>query len=123
MRRGEVWLASLEEEAPVVLLEGGEGGELRGMRIVPPATPAEKIGFVVLSGEEALDHRATDRTDGIEVPISDVGVVRVALPRDGHVFCTWLITLTPDHLVRRMGALSPEELHQLDNALRLSAIE
>ncbi len=96
------------------------------MRIVSPATPAEKIGFVVLSGEEALDRRATDRTDGmvgIEVHISDVGVVRVALPRDGHIFCTWLITLTPDHLVRRMGVLSPEELHQLDNALRLSAIE
>ncbi|MDT4991697.1 MAG: mRNA interferase MazF [Actinoplanes sp.] len=51
------------------------------------------------------------------------GVVRVALPRDGRVFCTWLLALTPDYLIGRIGVLSPEKLRQLDNALRLASIE
>ena len=139
MKRGEVWWVRLEEEQPVVLLSGGEEAELRAMRIVPPATADEKRGFVVLSGEEACDIRERNRIVaaasgafsgvGVEVQIGapeglpSAGVVRVALPRDDRIFCTWLLALTPDCLLRRMGALSSEKLHQLDKALRLAAIE
>jgi mRNA interferase MazF len=138
VKRGEVWWARLEKEQPVVLLCGGDKTELRAMRIVPPATADQKRGFVVLSGEEACDIRERTRIVaaagavggvGVEVEISapeglpSAGVVRVALPRDDRIFCTWLLTLTPDRLVRIIGALSSEELRQLDNALHLAAIE
>jgi mRNA interferase MazF len=125
VRRGEIWWVGT---AKVVLLSGAEEGELRAMEIVPPATAAEKQGFVLLSGEEAADSRARDRivaAAGIEIDLGlpDAGVVRVALPRDGQVFCTWLLTLTPGNLHRKIGTLSPGRLRQLDNALRLAAIE
>jgi mRNA interferase MazF len=66
---------------------------------------------------------------GIEVGVGSregppyEGVVRVALPCDGRIFCTWLLTLTPEYLVQQIGALSPAKLRQLANALRLAAIE
>jgi mRNA interferase MazF len=139
VKRGEVWWARLEQEQPVVLLSGGEAAELRAMQIVTPATTAEKRGFVVLTGEEAADAPTRERIVvaagpaisgvGIEVGVgrreglSYEGVVRVALPRDGRIFCTWLLTLTSEYLVRRIGVLSPAKLQHLDNALRLAAIE
>jgi mRNA interferase MazF len=46
--------------------------------------------------------------------------VRVALPRDGTIFCTWAATVDPDHLIERIGALSPQKLHELDVALQLA---
>jgi mRNA interferase MazF len=137
MRRGEVWWALLDERCPVVLLSE-EAGEFRAMRIVAPATAREKVGFVVLSGEQAQSEvmhevvaaaGAAVRGVGVEVELGrpeglpHEGVVRVALPRDGHIFCTWLATLTPDNLVERAGVLSPAKLDQLTNALRLAGIE
>lgn len=137
MQRGEVWWARLAEEEPVVLLSAGDGSEIRAMQIVAPATDAEKRGFVVLTGAQASDTATRERVVaaagsaivGVEVAFGRAeglpyeGVVRVALPRDGHVFCTWLITLTPEYLVRRIGALSPTKLAQLDDTLRLAGIE
>jgi mRNA interferase MazF len=139
MERGEVWWALIDEKRPVVLLSGAEASEFRAMQIVAPATAAEKRGFVVMSGEEAADSSVLRRIIassgaatggvGVEVEIGSAeglphdGVVRVALPRDGHIFCTWLVTLTPDYLIERAGTLSPARLGQLDNALRLAGIE
>lgn len=109
------------------------------MQIVAPATADEKRGFVVLSAEEAADPRAVRQVVssagagiggvGVEVEVGTDeglphnGVVRVALPRDGRVFCTWLVTLTRESLVERAGALSRTKLDQLANALRLARIE
>ncbi len=139
MRRGELWWARLEEQVPIVVLSGNGETGLRAVQIVEPATVAEKRGFVVLSGEEAADVRVRNQiiaaadaaigAVGVEVHVGAAeglaypGVVRVALPRDGHVFCTWLLTLTAQSLIRRIGVLTPEKLRQLDNALRLAAIE
>jgi mRNA interferase MazF len=140
VQRGDVWWARLEEETPVVVLSGTEAAELRAIRVVRPATAAEKRGFVVLSGEEAADVQARERIIaasgpaiggvGIEIrargPLEGLpyaGVVRVALPREGRIYCTWLLTLTPDHLIRPIGSLSAAKLRHLDNALRLAAIE
>jgi mRNA interferase MazF len=133
-------MADFDVECPVVLLSSGDGGaDVRAMRIVDPATEAEKRGFVLLSGREALHGLSRDRiiasTDpgvaaiGIEVGVGrfdgllDAGVVRVALPRDGRVFCTWQLTLTQEVLIRRVGELSPATIGQLDNALQLAGIE
>jgi mRNA interferase MazF len=134
MKRGEVWWAGVDEKRPVVLLSGEETAELRTMQIVAPATAAERRGFRVLSGEEASDARVVASADaaggvGIEVTIGRSeglpyeGVVRVGLPRDGRIFCTWLLTLTADDLIERAGVLSPAKLEQLANALRLAAVE
>jgi mRNA interferase MazF len=132
-------MADLDAECPVVLLSGDGGAELRAMRIVDPATEAERRGFVLMSGREALHGPSRDRiiaspgpgvaAIGIEVGVGSfdgllhAGVVRVALPRDGRVFCTWQLTLTQEVLIRRVGELSPTTISQLDNALQLAGIE
>jgi mRNA interferase MazF len=139
VQRGDVWWADLEGETPVVVLSSTEAAELCAIRIVRPATAAEKRGFVVLSGEEAADVQARDRIIaasgpdiggvGIEIEVGEpeglpyAGAVRVALPRESRIFCTWLLALTPDHLIRPAGSLSAAKLRHLDNALRLAAIE
>ncbi|MEV6967144.1 hypothetical protein AB0M47_18750 [Hamadaea sp. NPDC051192] len=139
MERGEVWWAFIGERCPIVLLSGGDEPELRAMHIVAPATADEKHGYVVLSGEQAADPRVVqqvlDSADsgiggvGVEVAIGPHeglphdGVVRMALPRDGRIFCTWLVTLTRQSLLERAGRLSGPKLDQLGNALRLARIE
>jgi mRNA interferase MazF len=127
----EVWWARLDGRTPVVLLPGG-----RAIRVVPPATPEQRRGFVVLSGEEAADDRERQRiiaaagpdvgAVGAEVAIGTAeglpfeGVVRVAFPRDGRIFCTWETTLTPDDLIERAGRLSAGKQRQLVIVLRLA---
>jgi mRNA interferase MazF len=137
VERGEVWWALVDQRRPVVLLSGGP--ELRALQIVAPATAEQKRGFVVLTGEQACDAEEMGRivdaagsaagAVGVEVEIgpdeglSPAGVVRLALPRDGTVFCTWLVTLTPEYLIERAGVLSPAKLNELDNALRLASLD
>jgi mRNA interferase MazF len=139
VERGEVWWAQIDEKRPVVLLSGGAGPEFRAMQIVPPATPAEKRGFVLMSGGEAIDaeerRRIIDSAGsavgaiGVEVGVGTEeglpqdGAVRVALPKDGKIFCTWMVTLAEDDLIERVGVLSPEKLRELDNAMELAAVE
>jgi mRNA interferase MazF len=139
VQRGEVWWALLGERCPVVLLSGDRQPEIRAMQVVAPATAEQKRGFVVLSAEQAADSRVMQQVIGaagigvggvgIEVEVGAPeglphdGVVRVALPRDGRIFCTWLVTLTRESLVERTGALSRTKLDQLTNALRLARVE
>jgi len=147
MRRGEVWWARLDERCPVVLLSvvsadsaerstsSGDGvAEARAIRVVAPATAEQTRGFRLLSAAQASEPAAAApapgvRAVGIEVSIgADAGlvpdgVVRVALPRAGHIFCTWLVSLTPEYLLERAGTLSPAKLDELALALRLAGIE
>ncbi len=137
MQRGEVWWALLDELRPVVLLSGAEGSDLRAMHVVVAATAAEKRGFVVMSGAEAADPRvlrqvvdsAGTGVVGVEIEIGPLeglpagGVVRVGLPRDGRIFCTWLVTLTRESLVEQLGMLPDTTLDQLTTALRLARVE
>ncbi|GIH03616.1 hypothetical protein Rhe02_16830 [Rhizocola hellebori] len=139
MERGEVWWAMVGDRCPVVLLCGTEESELRAMQIVAPATAQQKQGFVVLSATEAADPAARQQAIslagadvggvGIEVEIGTGegltydGVVRVAIPHQGRIFCTWLVTLTRESLVKQAGALSTVKLEQLANALRLAELE
>ncbi len=131
MRRGEVWWARIDERRPVVLLTGDEAGEYRAVEIVAPATAAQRHGYTVLSGEEALGYQpvAGERGVGVEVALgtpeglADDGVVRVALRDPGFIPCVWLVTLAREHLLEQAGALSTGKLAELDNALRLAGIE
>lgn len=139
MERGEVWWAQIDDKRPVVLLSGGVGPEFLAVQIVEPATPAQKIGFVLLSGEQAVDvderrrilaaAGLDKRAIGIEVllgaqeGVAQAGVVRLALPKDGKVFCTWGTTVSAESLVQRIGILSPAKLHELNTALALAGGE
>jgi mRNA interferase MazF len=139
VERGEIWWAFIGGRCPVVLLSGDDQPEFQAMQIVAPATDEEKRGFVVLSGEEAADSRVIQQVIGsagagiggigVEIEVGSReglphdGVVRVALPRDDRIFCTWLVTLTRESLAERAGALSSTKLVHLANALRLARIE
>ena len=106
------------------------------MQIVEPATPEQKLGFVLMSGDQAVDADERrrvlaaagpdPRAVGIEVflgaeaGLAEPGVVRVALPKDGTIFCTWRATVDADHLIERVGVLPPEKQHELDIALQLA---
>lgn len=136
MERGEVWWAQIDEKRPVVLLSGGVGPECLAMQIVEPATPAQKLGFVLMSGEQAVDvderRRILEEAGpdpiavGIEVSfgaeegLAESGVVRVALPKAGKIFCTWGTTVGEESLIKRIGTLSPAKQHELDVALALA---
>jgi mRNA interferase MazF len=122
MRSGEVWWARLDGRTPVVLLGGG-----KAIRVVEPATDEQKRGFVVLTGAEVTDDetRATTADPsaaaiGAEVEIEGVGVVRVAFPRAGKIFCTWETALTDDDLIERIAVLPAETQRQLEVVMRLA---
>ncbi|MDG6106230.1 hypothetical protein [Dactylosporangium aurantiacum] len=82
-----------------------------------------------MSGERAVDVEEAGpdpRAIGIEVFLgaeegpADSGAVRVVLPQDGKVFCTWGTTVSEASLIRRIGALTPAKQHWLDVAFALS---
>jgi mRNA interferase MazF len=144
VRRGQVWWADGDTEWPLVLLSDDsddDGGELRAIQIVAPATDAQKQGFVVLSPEAFLSREVALSPDiaaeagpsaaltGIEVPLGSdeglarPGVVRVALPHPDHIFCTWQLTVARESLIEPAGSLSPAKMHELATALRLAGIE
>lgn len=139
MERGELWSAHVDAKRPVVLLSGGAGPEFRAVQIVAPATPAEKEGFLLMTGEQAVDadrrRRIVEaagpdvRAIGIEVffgaqeGLAEEGVVRVALPMDGKIFCTWMLSLAGEYLIERIGVLSPAKQRELDVAMELSGAE
>lgn len=136
MEPGEIWWAQFDEKRLVVLLSRDARSEFLAMQIVEPATPAQKLGFVLMSGDQAVDADQRRRiledagpdphAVGIEVffgaedGLPERGVVRVALPKDGRIFCTWGTTVSEESLVSRVGRLSPAKLHELDVALALA---
>lgn len=65
------------------------------MQIVAPATSAQRRGFAVMSGDQAL-------------------------PQDGMIFCTRGISLGEEFLIERIGACSPEKLHEPNVAMELA---
>jgi mRNA interferase MazF len=57
---------------------------------------------------------------GAEEGLAQTGVVRVALPKAGKIFCTWRTAVGEESLIKRLGALSPAKQHELDVALALA---
>lgn len=109
MQRGEVWWAQVDERCPVVVLSSPRAEVVRGILVVAPAP------------------QTIDRF--IEIPIGALeglpvdGVVRIAFPEPGFIPCNWLVTVSPQRLLERTGALSPEKLRSLDDALRRAELE
>ncbi|GLZ01856.1 hypothetical protein [Actinoplanes sp. NBRC 103695] len=127
--RGELWWSRADDEWPIVLLSGAGEPELRAVQVVAPATEDQKRGFVVLSPEQVtadVDPSAAGGV-GIEVPVivdeHRAGVVRVALPREDRIFCTWQLTVAPEDLIERAGILPAGTMRQLEFALRLAGVE
>ena len=135
VHRGELWWAQIDERRPVVVLSGEARADVHVMQIVAPATPAERRGFLIMSGDQALDTDLRRRmvaeagpvqSVGIEVwfgraeGLAEDGVVRVALPQAGTIFCTWGMNLSEEFLIERIGVCSPEKLHELDVAMELA---
>jgi len=133
--RGELWWAQIDEKRPVVVLSDDARPDFHVMQIVAPATSAEKRGFLIMSGDQAGDADNRRRivaeagpvqAVGIEVwfgsseGLSEEGVVRVALPQNGTIFCTWATSLSEELLIERIGVCSPEKLHELDAAIELA---
>ena len=105
------------------------------MQIVAPATSAERRGFLIMSGDQAVDADIRRRKVAGARPVQAVlievwfgrseglpeeGVVRVALPQDRTIFCTWATSLDEEFLLERIGACSPEKLRELDVAMELA---
>lgn len=105
------------------------------MQIVAPATSAERRGFLIMPGDQAVNADVRRRivadagpvqAVGIEVwfgrseGLAEEGVVRVAIPQDGTIFCTWGTSLNEEFLIERIGACSPGKLRELDVAMELA---
>ena len=109
VKRGEVWWAQVDEKRHVVVLSTSADG-VRAMMVVPPGSnPIEGVTVEVRLGA----------AEGLSVEC----VVRVALPRPGFIPCHWLVTLSSDHLIERVGVLSSDKIHELEEVLRLAELE
>jgi len=119
----------------VVVLSDDARPEVHVMQIVAPATSAEKRGFLIMSGDQAVDvdnrrriiaEAGPVQAGGIEVwfgsseGLAEEGVVRVALPQNGNIFCTWAMSLSEEFLIERIGVCSREKLHELNAAIELA---
>ncbi len=135
MQRGELWWVQYDEKRPVVLLSCDARPEIQVVQIVPPATSAQKRDFLIMPGDQAIDADVRRRKVAEASPVQAVlievwfgrseglaeeGVVRVALPQEGTMFCTWGTSLSEEFLTERIGACSPEKLHELDVAMELA---
>lgn len=109
MKRGEVWLARIDEDAPVVVLSVQDDG-IRAIRVVPPADQLI---------EDVIRELPLDDSAGL----TSAGVVRIAIPRLGFIPCQWLVTLSKSDLVQRLGELSLDKLAELDALLQLAALD
>jgi mRNA interferase MazF len=109
LERGQVWWA-FDERFPVVILSIDETTDIQAMHVVAPASTN-------------IQGYAVEVSVGIPEGLPLEGVLRVAFPRPGYINCHWLITLTRADLVENAGALSPEKLSQLEDALRLADLE
>jgi len=106
--RGEVWWARVDEMRPIVVLSTSADA-VRAMIVVPPAT-------------HPIDGMTVEVRLGVSEGLAVEGVVRVALPRPGFTPCHWLVTLSPEDLVERVGTLSPAKLAEVEELLRLGGL-
>lgn len=119
----------------MVVLSDDARPDVHAVQIVAPATSVERRGFLIMSGDQAVDadnrrrivaEAGPVRAVGIEVRfgtsegLAEEGVVRVALPQNGTIFCTWVVSLSEESLIERIGVCSAEKLRELDAAIELA---
>jgi mRNA interferase MazF len=92
-------MAALDQLRPVVVLSRLDNDDLRCVVAVEPANE-------VISGV------------AVEVDLRLNGhVVRVALPRPGRINCTWVLTLSQEDLIEKVGTLSSAKLSEVENLI------
>jgi mRNA interferase MazF len=109
LKRGQVWWA-FDERLPLVILSADGMADIQAMWVVAPASTN-------------IQGYAVEVPIGVLEGLPREGVLRVAFPRPGYINCHWLLTLTRADLVEYAGALSPEKLSQLEDALGLADLE
>ena len=97
MRRAEIWWAQVDKRRPVVLLSRDEAYAVRALVVTAPVS-------------------STIRGYAVEVRVGR----REGLPRSSVINCDWLVTLSKERLLERIGALSVAKTLQLDEALRFA---
>src|SRR5258708_12699952 len=104
VQRGEVWWVQFDERRLVVLLSGDDTSGIRVMQVVAPAgVDLSGLGIEVMVGA----------SEGLPFE----GVLRLAFPRPGFTPCTWLTTVSRDHLIDPAPSLSPGNLTPIDQPL------
>ncbi|MEU8007489.1 hypothetical protein AB0B66_40555 [Catellatospora sp. NPDC049111] len=117
---------------PVVLLSGGVRPEFPVMQIVAPATPVERQGFLLVSGEQAVDaderRRVVEaagpnaRAIGTEVFFgAKEGLLRTVSRGGGaHGRKIFHLAAAPwrEYLIERIGILSPAKRREYDVAMK-----
>ncbi len=96
---GDIWTAAFDHLRPVVVLSRLDNDDLRCVVAVEPAN--EDISGVAVEVDLGLNGY----------------VVRVALPRPGHINCTWMLTSSQEHLVEKVGTLSSAKLDEVENLI------
>ncbi|WP_426516112.1 hypothetical protein ACPPVQ_15925 [Diaminobutyricibacter sp. McL0618] len=107
MNAGEVWLANFDQPRPVVLLHSVGGTSLRGIQIVAPAA-TDITGTAIEVSVPALEGFAFS------------GVVRMALPIDGAIPCTWMFDISSESdLAEKIGTVPAATLAEIELMVEL----
>jgi mRNA interferase MazF len=94
----------------VVIVAARREGQWLAMLVVPPAD----IDITGIAVEVRI---------GADEGLPADGVLRVALPRPGHINCAWLVTVTPTDLLARAGRLTPAKLDEVDELVRVGGLD
>ena len=92
-------MAAFDHLRPVVVLSRLDNDDLRCVVAVEPAN--EDISGVAVEVDLGLNGH----------------VVRVGLPRPGHINCTWVLTSSQDDLIEKVGTLSSAKLNEVENLI------
>jgi mRNA interferase MazF len=109
MNRGEVWWAALREP------QGSEPGYRRPVVIVQSDDFNRSGIHTVIAAAVTSNTRLARAPGNIFVRKKEAG-----LPRDSVINVSQLITVNKSFLIRRIGRLSRQHCHQLDDGLRLA---
>ena len=99
VRQGDIWTAAFDHLRPVVVLSRLDNDDHRCVVAVEAAN--EDISGLAVEVDLGLYGR----------------VVRIALPRPGKISCTWVLTLSQQDLVEKVGSLSSAKLNEVENLI------
>lgn len=108
MIRGEVWWVALREP------QGSEPGYRRPVVIVQSDDFNRSEIHTVIAAAITSNTRLAMAPGNIFVRKKEAG-----LPRDSVINVSQLITVNKSFLIKKIGRLSQQHLHQLDDGLRL----
>jgi len=92
-------MAAFDHLRPVVVLSRLDNDDLRCVVAVEPAN--EDISGVAVEVDLGLNGH----------------VVRVGLPRPGHINCTWVLTSSQEDLIEKVGTVSSAKLIEVENLI------